>query len=212
MASDFNLSNSLQLYSLRSPPSGSWFVFRRGRSSFSSVLECNYCSIVLAASGGLFFLLLCLSFCFLIFNLQIKLFEDNIGTLFGQFMKTIYGERFNLSSNLGYFTCNTSCGVYKGNDNLPGLWKLLFRLQCLAWRQNLFSCKKAAWSLGLVFKNRLKGHCHGDFAVFWYKLLKYLTKNLFLGEGKWSCTLPPSPLPHWKAIFQKLQSRFRQLA
>ena len=25
----------------------------------------------------------------------------------------------------------------------------------------------------------LKGHCHGDFAVFWSKLLKYLTKNLF---------------------------------
>ena len=23
-----------------------------------------------------------------------------------------------------------------------------------------------------------KGHCHGDFAVFWFKELKYLTKNL----------------------------------
>ena len=25
----------------------------------------------------------------------------------------------------------------------------------------------------------LKGHCHGDFAVFWSKLLKHLMKNLF---------------------------------
>ena len=25
----------------------------------------------------------------------------------------------------------------------------------------------------------LKGHCHGDFAVFWSKMFKYLTKNLF---------------------------------
>ena len=25
----------------------------------------------------------------------------------------------------------------------------------------------------------LKGHCHGDFAVCWSKLLKYLTKNVF---------------------------------
>ena len=25
----------------------------------------------------------------------------------------------------------------------------------------------------------LKGHCHGNFAIFWSKLLKYLTKSLF---------------------------------
>ena len=30
------------------------------------------------------------------------------------------------------------------------------------------------WPLGV----RLKGHCHGDFAVCWSKLLKYLIKNL----------------------------------
>ena len=29
------------------------------------------------------------------------------------------------------------------------------------------------------FNGNLKGHCHGDFAVFWSKLLNYLTKNLF---------------------------------
>ena len=28
------------------------------------------------------------------------------------------------------------------------------------------------------FRN-LKGHCHDDFAVFWSKLLKSFTKNLF---------------------------------
>ena len=28
-------------------------------------------------------------------------------------------------------------------------------------------------------KKSLKGHCHGDLAEFWSKLLKYLTKNLF---------------------------------
>ena len=28
------------------------------------------------------------------------------------------------------------------------------------------------------FVSGLKGHCHGDFAVFWSKLLKHLTKNL----------------------------------
>ena len=26
----------------------------------------------------------------------------------------------------------------------------------------------------------LKGHCHGNFAIFWSKPLKYLTKSLFL--------------------------------
>ena len=31
----------------------------------------------------------------------------------------------------------------------------------------------------LVRLELLKGHCHGDFAVFWSKLLKCLTKNLF---------------------------------
>ena len=25
----------------------------------------------------------------------------------------------------------------------------------------------------------LKGHCHGNFAIFWSKPLKYLTKSLF---------------------------------
>ena len=25
----------------------------------------------------------------------------------------------------------------------------------------------------------LRGHCHGDFSVFWSKLLKYLTSYLF---------------------------------
>ena len=30
----------------------------------------------------------------------------------------------------------------------------------------------------MILKN-LKGHCHGDFAVFWSKLLRHLTKNLF---------------------------------
>ena len=26
---------------------------------------------------------------------------------------------------------------------------------------------------------KIKGRCHGDFAVFWSELLKYLTKSLF---------------------------------
>ena len=28
-------------------------------------------------------------------------------------------------------------------------------------------------------RNLTEGHCHGDFAVYWSKLLRYLTKNLF---------------------------------
>ena len=33
--------------------------------------------------------------------------------------------------------------------------------------------------LSLCFILALKGHCHGDFAIFSSKWLKYLTKNLF---------------------------------
>ena len=33
-------------------------------------------------------------------------------------------------------------------------------------------------SIQIIEVKGLKGHCHDDFAVFWSKLLEYLTKNL----------------------------------
>ena len=34
----------------------------------------------------------------------------------------------------------------------------------------------------LLMFSQLKGHCHGNFAIFWSKPLKYLTKSLFFNK------------------------------
>ena len=47
---------------------------------------------------------------------------------------------------------------------------------------------------------QLKGHAHGDFAVFWSKLLKYFPKNLF-------CFMK-LPLPHREENIKTNHSRF----
>ena len=38
---------------------------------------------------------------------------------------------------------------------------------------------KAIQAVAIMYLALLKGHCRGDFAVFWSKQLKYLTKNFF---------------------------------
>ena len=39
-------------------------------------------------------------------------------------------------------------------------------------------CVGLTWTLNHGI-NMTKGHCHGNFAIFWSKLLKYLSKSLF---------------------------------
>ena len=40
--------------------------------------------------------------------------------------------------------------------------------------KSMFACRE-----GTSSTVSLKGHCHGNFAIFWSKPLKYLTKSLF---------------------------------
>ena len=55
----------------------------------------------------------------------------------------------------------------------------------------------------ILFYVILNGHCHGDFAVFWSKQLKYLTKNLFSNMKLF--------LEHWKENTKGIPPRKNKL-
>ena len=58
-------------------------------------------------------------------------------------------------------------------------WEPIRQRLALRGRPRLCNSLPANVRATTSFNGSFKVHCHGDFAIFWSKLLKYLTKNLF---------------------------------